>query len=440
MPAVGVRPSGAPSTERGPARPLAAGLLLGALVLAALQTWRGLEYWNYSEGVYALTARLLLEGRDVYGEVVVAQPPGVVLAGGALLALDDSLGWLRLGVGALQLAGGGLAATAAWRLTRSPTATAFTPALVLLTPWAVREHGSLTPELVALPLLLGGALLASRRATVPAGAVLAALAPFVKWPFVLPAAAIVLLSADRRRAIPVALATLAVQALIATAVFGPGVWEQSVIAQLATEGRPALASVAGSLGQAGWGLTGLLVAAGVALRRTQDPVLARVLAGGAVGALLTVLSVSKPGTALNVVIPVEALLVPLAVAGVAIAAGAAGVGSRAVAVVALLFVAAQTASLLATPQTRFPFLYPTSERGAWGREATEPEVDAITAGVEDCPPGQPYAGAPFFAYLADRGAPAGQPDGFLTRRSSRLEEVERRMAADQPACPPVPDG
>ena len=34
---------------------LAAGTLLGALVLVALHLWRGIEYWNYSEGVYAYT-------------------------------------------------------------------------------------------------------------------------------------------------------------------------------------------------------------------------------------------------------------------------------------------------------------------------------------------------------------------------------------------------
>ena len=33
---------------------LAAGTLLGVLVLVALHAWRGIEYWNYSEGVYAL--------------------------------------------------------------------------------------------------------------------------------------------------------------------------------------------------------------------------------------------------------------------------------------------------------------------------------------------------------------------------------------------------
>src|SRR4051812_40124369 len=60
---------------------LAAGTLLGALVLAALHSWRGIEYWNYSEGVYAYTSRLFLHGGDLYGHTVVAQPPWEFLFG-----------------------------------------------------------------------------------------------------------------------------------------------------------------------------------------------------------------------------------------------------------------------------------------------------------------------------------------------------------------------
>ena len=42
---------------------LAAGTLIGALVLVALHLWRGIEYWNYSEGVYAYTSRLFAARR-----------------------------------------------------------------------------------------------------------------------------------------------------------------------------------------------------------------------------------------------------------------------------------------------------------------------------------------------------------------------------------------
>jgi hypothetical protein len=40
------------------------------------------------------------------------------------------------------------------RVTGNRIATALTPAAMLLTPWAVHEHGALTPELVALPVMM----------------------------------------------------------------------------------------------------------------------------------------------------------------------------------------------------------------------------------------------------------------------------------------------
>src|ERR1700749_408803 len=110
-------------------RAIAAGALLGVAVLALLHVWRGLNYWNYSEGVYALTARTLLHGGDLYGHVVVAQPPWQFAFGAGALALHDSLGFLRLAVGVVQLGTGVLGAVAVWRLTGNRWATMAAPAL-----------------------------------------------------------------------------------------------------------------------------------------------------------------------------------------------------------------------------------------------------------------------------------------------------------------------
>src|SRR4051812_26392096 len=226
---------------------IAAGTLLGALVLVALHFWRGIEYWNYSEGVYAYTSRLFIDGGDLYGHIVVAQPPWRFLFGAAALEIHDSLTFLRLAVGLAQLGAGVLAAIAVWRLTEHPWATAAAPALTLLTPCALREHGALTPELLAPPVLLGAALLASRERTAASAGALAAVAPFIKWPYALALIAIVLFSAASKKAAVGAGIAIAAQALIFTGIFGFGLWDDSVIAQMSS-GRRGLGVLKGVWG------------------------------------------------------------------------------------------------------------------------------------------------------------------------------------------------
>src|SRR4051795_3231899 len=113
---------------------LAAGTLLGALVLVALHAWRGIEYWNYSEGVYALTSRQWLDGAGLYGHMVVAQPPWQFLFGAAVLEVHDSMTFLRLAVGMAQLGAGVLCGVAVWRLTEKPLAAPGGPPPPPLTP------------------------------------------------------------------------------------------------------------------------------------------------------------------------------------------------------------------------------------------------------------------------------------------------------------------
>ncbi len=416
---------------------LAAGTLLGALVLVALHAWRGIEYWNYSEGVYALTSRLFLDGEALYGHMVVAQPPWQFFFGAAALAIDDSLTFLRLAVGIAQLAAGVLAGIAVWRLTENPWATTVAPALSLLTPWTLREHGALTPELLAPAVLLGAALLASRERWAPAAGVLAATAPFLKWPYALALIAIVLFSAAPRRAALWALGALVVQALAFTALFGFGLWDDSVIAQMSS-GRRGLDILKGVWGQAFWSLIGLVALAALALRhreRVRDAPLLKVLAALAVAMLATLITNTKDGTGLNVLVPVEAALLPLALAGAALVAGTRRLATAAVAL-ALVFTFVQSVSLVASPQTtRSPFLFPTSEHGAWGRTATEADVRRGVATARACPPGVAFNGPPFLAFLANRRMPDRQPDQFLPSRSTHLADVAARMSAVQPRCP-----
>lgn len=112
---------------------IAAGL--AALGLAVvLELVRGHADWGPSEGVYALTSRLLLEHGDLYDGLVASQPPWVYLFGAVPLSIHDSLDSLRLACGLLQVLMGMLAGEAVWRLTANRIAAIGVTALVVVTP------------------------------------------------------------------------------------------------------------------------------------------------------------------------------------------------------------------------------------------------------------------------------------------------------------------
>src|SRR4051794_24926296 len=322
--------------------------------------------------------------------MVVAQPPWQFVFGAAVLAVHDSMTFLRLFVGIAQLGAGVLCGVIVWRLSGNGVAAFFAPALTLLTPWAVREHGALTPELLAPAVLLGAALLASRPRTSGLAGALAAISPFLKWPYALAVIAIVVCSAAPRRAALGAAIALAVQILAFTAIFGWGLWDDTVVAQLGS-GRRGLDILKGVWGQAFWSLLGLVALAAVAWWRrakTTDPPLLRVSAALAVAMLATLVTNTKDGTGLNVLVPVEAALLPLTLTGAVFA------DKRLVAALVLAFVFVQSASLLVSPNTNTPFLYPSSERGAWGREDSAAEIRHDVALAEACPPRVAYSGPP----------------------------------------------
>lgn len=411
----------------------------GAFALAAgcaagLELARGHSDWGPSEGVYAMSARLFAEGGDLYGELVASQPPWLYLFGAGALLVHDSLDFLRAACGVLTVATALLASEAVWRLTASRAAAVVAAPAVVLTPWAVHQHGLLLPEAIGAPLLLGAALAASRPAGARWAGIAAGVAPFVKLPFLLPAVAVLLFSADRTRAVRWAAVTALVQALAFTAVFGTGFWEQIVVAQ-AQAGKP-LNDAIGPWVQLAWNIGPLVLLAALALRwrsQARDPELLRVLAALAAALLLTLVSIAKPGTGLNVAVPAEALLVPLAVAGVLFAVRRRPALAL-VPALAALFLLAQSASLLADPENPRPFHRIGSSSPGWRVLRTDDQMRAEVERLRACPEGTVYAGPPLVAFIADRRIPADQPDDFILRADVH-EDVRARKRADGPGCP-----
>jgi hypothetical protein len=431
------RPAGLPRTVALSA------LALAVTVLVVEHLVRGNAYWDYSEGVYLFSSRLLLHGADLYGSVVAAQPPPLFAIGAGLLSIDDSLGWVRWAIGAVEVGAGLLAAQVAWRLTASRAAASLAAPLTLLTPWIVHEHGSLIPEMFAAPLLLGGVLLAPQPRRAPWLGVLAALLAAFKLSYALPALVLIGVSSDWRRATRWALAAAAVEIVLTFAVFGPaGVWRDTVVAQFES-GHVGVRALAGEWAQIAWNLSGLLVAALVAwaLRRhARDVRTLRVATAVAVATLLTLASTWKLGTSLNSVIPAETVLVPLALAGCVWAlresrrrvAGA-------VAVAAVVFAVAQGIALVAFPNVHgaHPFLRPGSSPG-YGITLYADEVDAAVRVARRCPRGVPYSGTPIIAFIANRPLPGNQPDQYLSQLAPVLKDARVAIRSVRTVCPSSP--
>ena len=411
-------------------------LALAVAVMVVLRIVMGDALWTEGEGVYALTARALLHGGDLYHVVIVAQPPGTVLVGAASLAVDDSLHALRDGMAALQIVSGLLCGGIVWGLTRSRAAAVLTPALSLLTPWAVHENATLIPETLAMPFLLGATMLCTRRRGSGQAGAIGAVAVFVKYPMLAPAAALLFAARSRRRYLLVGLLTLAAQIVLYSVLFGgASIWRETVLDQLEASGR-SVHELGGIAAQATWnsGLVVVLAVIGVLLRhRAVDEALMR--AATAAGVLLTALTVAHAGTGLYVLATVELACLPLAVSAVVWALAGA---HRRTSVVVLSVCAAvllwQSLSLLASPKDPRAFVRP-GARIAYSVNYTAAEVHALARTASGCPQALAYSGTPFIAFVAGRRMPGDQPDDYITVHAKRLLNVRQAIDADQPRCP-----
>jgi hypothetical protein len=421
------------------ARLLAPAILAGLTEVAVLAAWQRNGYWDYSGGVYAVSARELLHGLAPYRDFAAAQPPGVYLAGALLLAVRDGVGSLHVGLGLVDLVTAALVAWCVWRLDGSARLALVAGAAAPLVPISLHEHAQLTPETVAAPLILGGAVWCARRSRTEAGAALLALAAGCKLAFAVPAVAVTVASAAPRRAVATLVVAGAALAALSLSVFGVDVWRETVHAQLQV-GRTPLHDAIGLLAQGAWNEAPLVLgAAAFAYQawsdpgRLRDPALARTLGAACVAGLVLVFTVFKRGSYVNVLVVAEPPLLALAACGAAwswrrwrtwrLVVGAA---------VALL--AAQSASLLIHPSDPWVAKRPFATSGLnWSASPA-----AVTRAVGDarrCPRTEAYSGDPYFAFLAGRRMPGDQPDPFMLQHAAVNAGFARRAARDEPRCP-----
>jgi hypothetical protein len=415
--------------------------LLGGLAeLALLALWQRNGYWDFSDGVYAASARQLLHGLAPYRDFAAAQPPPVYLFGALLLAVHDRLVSLRAGLGLVDLATAALVAVSVWRLSGRRWLAVAAGAGALLLPISLHEHAQLTPETLAAPLLLAGALWCARPARAAAGGLLLALAAACKLAFVIPALAIGLASPARRRATVTLLASGASLGGLSLAIFGTGEWREAVQAQLQL-GRASLHYASGLLTQGAWNELPLVLGAAPAVwlawrdaEEVHERELVRTLAAAAAGGLVLALTVLKRGSYINVLGVAEPPLLVLAACGAAWSWERWRPG-RALVVALAALLAAQSISLLASPGDPWAAKRPGAQSGlAWS--ASPAAVDRAVSLARRCSRRRAYSGNPYIAFLAARRMPGYQPDVFVLQHARVDASFATRAALDQPRCPP----
>ncbi|HET7049721.1 MAG TPA: hypothetical protein VFI54_15775 [Solirubrobacteraceae bacterium] len=414
-------------------------IAIGCLELVLLAIWQRNGYWDFSDGVYAMSARQFVHGLLPYRDFATAQPPPVYLAGAALLAVHDGLWSLRAGLGLVDLATAVLVAVSVWQMTERAVPAMVAGGVAMLLPISLHEHAQLTPETLAAPLLLLGAIWSARSARASAAGGVLALAAACKVAFAAPALAIIVTTRWRRS---VGLAFVLVAAVLAAAsflVFGSGLWRGAVEAQLQV-GRNSVHDVAGLLSQAAWNELPLLIGAILALvyarRRipeSRDPELVRTLAACAGGGLLLGLTVFKQGSYINVLVVAEPPLLALAVAGAAWAWTRAA-GSRLLIGAVCALLGLQSLSLLTSPSDPWLARRPLAASGLEWNQSPSTTSREVTA-ARNCPPSRAYSGAPYIAFLARRRMPGSQPDLFILEQASANRVFARQAAADRPLCP-----
>ena len=417
---------------------VAAGFVVELVLLAV---WQRNGYWEFSDGVYAQSAREFLHGIMPYRDFAAGQPPLVFLLGVGLLAIHDGLASLRAGAAFADLITAVLVGLCVWRLTGLRAVAVATALVSPLLPIGLHEHAQFVPETFAAPLLLAGALLCARPHRAEGGGVLLALAVMCKLAFAVPALAIALSTRYRREATLTLIVALVLFAIASVAAFGDGVWRDAVHAQ-SQVGIASLHYVGGLIAQGAWNELPLVLpaAAGVWLVWTErqqapDPELMRTLVAATLAGLLLALTVFKRGSWINVLVVAEPPLLVLAAAGAAWSARRSPAAWMAIVLLAALLTA-QVVSLLVDPADPLIAKRPGAQSGlAW--TAGPATVDRTVDKARRCPPVLAYSGDPYFAFLSDRRMPGNQPGEqlFTTEHAPVDAAFAQRANADQPRCP-----
>ncbi len=427
-------------------------LALAELVLLTL--WQSHGYWDFSQGVYAMSAREWLHGLVPYRQVALAQPPPVVLAGAALLGISDTLTALQVGLGLLDAVTAVLVAVCVWRLCERTWPALVAGALAPLLPISLAAHAQLLPETLAAPLILGGALLCARDRTVVIGALLLAIASWCKLAFLVPAAAIALCAPRRWLCLTCVIGGLAVLFAGSLAAFGTDLYRETITAQLQT-GNATVHYVGGLIAQVVWNelplLFGAILLGWLGLRRTKpghertgvglgrtglaatDEPLGLTVTAAAVGGLALVASLFKHGSYIDVMVVAEPPLLVLGVWG-ALAGWTALRRMRWVIVLAVTLLAAQSASLLVDPGHPWASTRPFARSGLQWVDGPG-AVARLVAAARACPVDRAYSGAPFIAFLAGRRMPGEQPDLFIIGAAPINRGFAAEAAADRLVCP-----
>src|SRR5690348_14007458 len=166
---------------------VAAAVAAGLLEIVLLAVWQRNGYWEFSDGVYAQSAREFLHGIVPYRAYAAGQPPFVFVLGVGLLAIHDGLASLRTGAAFADLITAVLVGLCVWRLTGLRTVAIAAALVSPLLPIGLHEHAQFVPETFAAPLLLAGTLLCARPRRAEVGGVLLALAVMCKLAFAVPA-------------------------------------------------------------------------------------------------------------------------------------------------------------------------------------------------------------------------------------------------------------